>query len=352
MSKVYAAYPFPWNTSPFKSSVQLFRCRAPRNRQPVRRMRSLGLTMTCVFVLALSATAQDTFRSPTSRQATLASPSLKIPDCRITVFERVTVSAEQQGVLVSIIDEPGKRIERGQLVAQVKDDAARLVLETATKEVANDIDLRYAQKLSELSNLEYARAVQLNREIPNARSEAEVLRLKLAAERAALQVEQAAHQLELAEMRRREAQVRLDSYKVLAPIEGTVLLVHRRAGESVHVGDPMLELADFRRLRVEGFVSAADALRIRVGQSVAVRLADSLPNLKAPEVRVQGRVTFVDPVVNEVSQQVRIWAEVPNPQNLLRDGLIAEMEVSLDSQPASVSQTERVGTQPLFSKTE
>lgn len=49
--------------------------------------------------------------------------------------------------------------------------------------------------------------------------------------------------------------------------------------------------------------------------------------LEVEETVFRGEVVFVDSEVQEVSQQVRIWAKVSNTDNLLKSGLIATMRI-------------------------
>ncbi|MCA8996443.1 MAG: HlyD family efflux transporter periplasmic adaptor subunit [Planctomycetaceae bacterium] len=262
---------------------------------------------------------------------------LEVRDCRVSAVERVVLAGEKLAIVASIPVHAGQVVKQGDVVVQFRDDAARTLLASAQQEAGNDVDLRYARKLSELSTLEYSKAQQLNQEIPGGHAEMEVLKLRLAAERALLQIEQASHHLELAELRRMEAEAAVESYRIRTPVSGTVLNVHQRPGEAVAAGSPVVEIANFDRMRVEGFLPVADSWRVQPGDPVAIQLSgESLP-LGIREMEFPGEVSFVDPQINEVSQQVRIWAEVENPRQILKDGLIAKMRIAIRNETKAIA---------------
>lgn len=263
---------------------------------------------------------------------------IEIPDCRVSLITRATLAGERAGVLESIQVHEGETVEAGELIAQLRDAVPRAALEAADREARNDIDLRYARKASELATLEYSKALELIRDVPGSHSELDILRLKLAAERSVLQVEQAAHQLEMARLRREEARIALDAYRIKAPHDGIVLQVLKRAGEALHTGEGVVVIANFDRMRVEGFLPVADSWKVRPGAPVQVTI--DLPGRSGNEARarVEGIVTFIDPVINEISQEVRIWAEVENRQHLLRDGMKGTMLIQTSSPAVSFGQ--------------
>lgn len=254
-------------------------------------------------------------------------PGVHVPNCRVSVMQRAAVAGEKLGVLTEVLFREGEMVRKGDLVARLRDEAARQSLLIARKEAANEIDLRFAEKASELATLEYSKAAELNRDVPGGHSELEIRKLRLAAERAVLQIQQATFRLELADLRRREAEVALESFRITAPFDGVVLRVHKQLGEAVHPGDPLIEIGNFSVMRVEGFVSVPESLLLRKGNPVTVAVTGLDAKAEGQRPYFTGRVTFVDPVVNEVSQQVRVWAEVENREDLLRDGLTAVMRI-------------------------
>ena len=278
-----------------------------------------------VCVCFLSATDCGGQISPSRSKA--ADENIVLQDCRVTLLQSAVLASTRSGIIDRIDVLDGDLIPAGLQIAQIRDDLASAEVLTADLKARNDIDLRYATKLSELAQLEYSRALALNKEIPGAQSELTVRNLKIAAERALLQIELASHSLEVAKLELETARISLAGYCVKAPFEGVILRVQKSVGESVQEGEPIADLANLNELRVEGFLPLEVAWMVRRGHPVEVRVEIPGIELEVENVRFTGEVVFVDSEVQEVSQKVRVWARVANSQGLLKSGLIATMRI-------------------------
>ncbi len=290
-----------------------------------------------VGVCFLSASFGDG-QTPTPRSGDEADV-ITLQDCRVTLLQSAVLASTRSGILEHIDVQDGDVVPAGLIVAQIRDDLASAEAATAAVEAENDVDLRYAQKLSELAQLEYSRALSLNSEIPGAQSELTVQNLQLAAQRALLQIEQASHRLEISKLKYETARIVLSSYSVKAPFEGVILRVQKSAGEAVQEGEPIADIAILNELRVEGFLPLERAWMVRRGQPVEVQVEIPGVDLEVEHTCFLGKVVFVDSEVQEVSQKVRVWAKVANSQGLLKSGLIATMRI-----PASDSQKVAIKT--------
>ena len=270
--------------------------------------------------------------------------AITLQGCRVTLLQRAVLACEQSGVLDEIPVQDGDVIEADQLVARVRDRLARAATATAAVRARNDVELRYAEKVSELARLEYAGALKLNDEIKGAHSEFQVRNLQVAAQRAALQVEQATHQLEIARIEHEQTQIALDGYSVKSPFKGIVLRVHKVVGEAVQSGEPIAELGNPDVLRVEGFLPLASAWQVRRGQPVEVRVSIPKLDLEVERHSFPGKIVFVDTEIQDVSQQVRVWAKVANSRGLLKAGLNATMQISTDVRVAGSDPIDRLSS--------
>jgi macrolide-specific efflux system membrane fusion protein len=102
----------------------------------------------------------------------------------------------------------------------------------------------------------------------------------------------------------------------------------------------VLRLIQLDRLRVEGFVSADQAVLMAPGQRVQIVFPG---NVVEP---VSGEITFVSPEVEPVNQQVRIWAEFDNPKKRIRPGLVTTMEVEATKSKPVDGGTQKANTPP------
>jgi HlyD family secretion protein len=68
----------------------------------------------------------------------------------------------------------------------------------------------------------------------------------------------------------------LASTRLLAPVDGTVYALPVKAGDYVHVGDPVVSVADLRHVRLRAYVDEVDLGSVVAGQFVQVQW-DGLP---------------------------------------------------------------------------
>jgi macrolide-specific efflux system membrane fusion protein len=260
---------------------------------------------------------------------------VEVPSMLIKLIEQRDVSARVEGQLAAVKVREGDLVEAGAVLAQIDDSEARTAenrtqveLEVAKSNAKNDVNVRFAAKAVEVSKAELKRSLDSNAKYAKSVSESELDRLRLLVEKSSLETEQAAHEfavagytLKIKENECQAAQQKLERHKIVAPIAGIVVQVNRRGGEWVKPGDPVLRILRIDRLRAEGYLKAAALSRASQGQ--AVKLVVDLPG--APAAVFPGKVVFLDPEMDPVNAQVRIWAEVENEGLRLRPGMRAKM---------------------------
>src|SRR5690606_5223124 len=202
-----------------------------------------------------------------------------LPGCQIKILQEVSLSAERAGVLDQVAEE-GQTVKEGDLVAHTRDNLVQATLAVATRQAMNDVEIRFARKTSELAQVEYERDLQANSIVPGTVSDLTIRAHRLDAEKSLLQLEQAETDLEIEKLRRNETLELLKLHSVKAPIEGVVRTVFKKKGESVTEGEPILELINTSRVKVEGYVHLRDLDRVRVGSAVRVQL--DIPDMDLP----------------------------------------------------------------------
>jgi multidrug resistance efflux pump len=222
------------------------------------------------------------------------------------------------------------------LIREAEQEKLRLEIAAriSEKQSAGDVAIRLAEKNREVADFELQRArkareafngsisnAELNRlqvlydqrtlEIEEARDEHAVAALKSQSDQVAVQQQQeaVARSKLLASEREQEqrvargsldvarnelslAKLKLARRRIVAPFNATVAAVSRQEGEWLEPGTVLLRLIQLDRLRVEGFVTATQAMKIRAGQNVVIRFPDS--DLES----VEGAITFVSPRSN------------------------------------------------------
>ncbi|MGH7129071.1 MAG: HlyD family efflux transporter periplasmic adaptor subunit, partial [Planctomycetaceae bacterium] len=90
-----------------------------------------------------------------------------------------------------------------------------------------------------------------------------------------------------------------------------------------------LQILRTDRVRAEGFVTASQASHALVGSLAMINLLDA----NGRPIVLDGEIVFVSPEIEPISNQVRIWAEFDNPDDLLRPGMRLRMVIDPATKP-------------------
>ena len=250
--------------------------------------------------------------------------NIRLINCRIKPAGQVTLSANQSGSIVTVPQE-GDQVTTGQRIIQLDDELARAALAVAEKQAENDAEIRHAMISSDVARLEFEQATEINNSSKGAIPTSEVRTRKLEYDRSLLLIEQSRHQQAVAVLKRHEAAAQLKAFSVNAPFDGTIVKVLKKPGESVRQGEPVLELVNTRRVRVEGFIDVA--YRERIAAGTRVQVTSELASESSSPSNSSGTIVFVDSAVQPVTRQLRIWADVDNSSGTLISGMTATMSV-------------------------
>lgn len=252
---------------------------------------------------------------------------IRISGCRIKPADHVTLSINESGI-IDVVPQEGDQVESGQEVARLQDEVPRTALAVAQKEAANDVEIRFSEIASEVAELEHQQAVKVNQTVKGSITVIDIRRRKLEFDQSVMRTELAKYNQEVATLKRDQASAHLSAFRVTAPFSGTVNKVMRHKGEAIRQGDPVLEIVNTKRVRIEGFLDASKRRGVTAG--MAVQIDPELRDPDGPAVSLKGKIAFVDTVVQPVTQQVRIWADVDNTDESLLPGQTAQMTIAVD----------------------
>lgn len=298
-------------------------------------MTKLALAVLVIFWPIVTSTSADESQN---RESENKREPIALERCRIKLIDKVTLASDRPGILRFVEPKEGSPIERDQPIAGLHDEVARAKFARASKEADNDIEARFSKKAADVAKIELEQAVLANQRVAGAIPGIEINRLRLAAERSVLQIEQAAFSLEISRLVRDEASAELKSYEITAPFSGVVSRVFKHKGEAVRQGDPIMEIVNTERMRVEGHVDISEIWNVRVGDSVEVYLDIPGVDLDVEKEKFIGRIVFIDVEVEPVSRRVMVWADLANRNRMLRAGLTARMKI-LPSKPTPTGQS-------------
>lgn len=278
-----------------------------------------------------------------------ASRVIEAQDSQLTPLEVVEVAAGRAGLIAELNVAEGRSVTRGEPVARLDDERSRIdaalareELEVAEYLATDDVDVRHAEKSLAVARSELKRSEAANERLRGSIPLREIEYLQLSVERAELAVEQAERKTSVAKKDVRLKQLRLElaeldlrQHTLAAPVAGIVVKVNKRRGEWIEPGESIFEISPTDRVRAEGFIASRLAL-------VDLRGARALFKLKVNDgktLRLRGRVTFVSLDVNPVNELVRVRAEFPSPELVLRPGLSGDLMI--EGRPVEVPIAEK-----------
>lgn len=292
-------------------------------------MQRILYSSACIAVGLLIAATMSTDSTVLQAQSPVQRPVIAAQDSRILLKLEAILASERPGIVEAVLDEEGVVVQKDQEVARLKDGVTRATLAKEQEKARNDVQIRFAQKSSEVADKELEISASANKRLPGTVPEVEMQKLYLASEKARLQIEQAQFEMKIAVLTVNENEETLKTHQVVAPFSGTVSKIHRKRGEAVKQGDPILEIVNADIVKIEGFVTAAESYRIRPGDKVEAEVKLALPEAGGT---FPGVVKFIEPRV-DVGGRVKIVAEVQNPAGILRAGLEANMRIFPEARP-------------------
>ena len=123
------------------------------------------------------------------------------------------------------------------------------------------------------------------------------------------------------------AQSRID---IRSPQSGTITKLMLREGQYLKAGELVCEVADLSNIWLVTQLFPEDAAVVRYGQRVTARIS-SLPGQT-----VEGRISFVAPMVDSTRRAVNVRIDLENPDDQLRPGDEATVEIDVPLQPGQL----------------
>jgi len=249
----------------------------------------------------------------------------------VTVSEKVAARVETDASRVARIGSPvegritkilvleGQHVKRGQVLARLHSTALSDAQFAFIKAYSQQrLSSRSAERAKQLMHADVIGSAELERreaEVLQASAEVEAIRAKL---QGLGMSDHAIHEL--------EATRKLNSdYPIVATISGTVLDRKVTPGQIVQPADIAFQIADLSNVWLVADVPEDQAAAIRVGKTVLA----SIPAL--PDSKIEGKLSFVSPVVNPETRTVQALMNLPNMQGLFKPAMMALM--TFESRP-------------------
>lgn len=245
-------------------------------------------------------------------------PQMVRANGNLAAWQEAIIGAEANGLKITEVRvNVGDRVQRGDVLVVLQDDALRAELAQAEAAVAEAA----ANAQEAKAQAERARSLQQQGFFSNAQ-----LSQALAAEASALARVQSARALVQLQ------NVRLSQTQVRAPDAGVISARQATVGSVVGAGTELLRLIRQGRLEWRAEVTAAEIARIQVGAPVQVQAASGQV--------LQGKVRMVAPALDAQSRYALVYVDLPAQTGSARAGMYAQGDIRLgQNQALTVPQT-------------
>ena len=213
----------------------------------------------------------------------------------VSANEQVEIRAESEGFVEGIRFQEGQEVKKGDLLVSLDETKLKAALEEA------EASLKLSRQTFERSKELLGAKLLPQQEFDQAAS-------RLAADEAAVAG------------RRRQLKEAL----VFAPFEGVVGARQISPGQLVNRNTALTSLVDLDPVKVEFNVPERFLSQVQTGQDIEVGVA------AWPEKRFKGKVFFVAPSVDLGTRTVLVKAEIPNAERLLKPGMFASLDLTLE----------------------
>jgi membrane fusion protein, multidrug efflux system len=220
----------------------------------------------------------------------------------MAAVQGVTVSADLPGTVDRIGFASGTPVREGEVLA---------LLDTRQEQA----QLAAAESQRDLARLNFDRMEELLKERVVSRAE----------------FERATAEHRQADARVAEIRAAIERKTIRAPFSGVLGIRHVNLGQYLSGGDALVTLQSLDPIYVNFGVPQQSAGQIRVGRGVRIT-ADDLAG-----IGLAGRITAIDPNVDEATRNVQVQATLANPAGRLRPGMFVRTEVTMAATSAVVS---------------
>lgn len=261
----------------------------------------------------------------------------------------VAVGSQASGRITSLRVKTGQAVRKGELLAVIDSLTQENDIKTAEAALA---DAR-AQKVQKQAALIYAEAVLARQKAAlaqNATSKDTYESAKSTVDVNRAQLESLDAQIAQAEVKVKTAKVSLDYTRIVAPMDGVILLVVAQEGQTLNAvqsAPTVVVIGQIDTMRVRAEISEADVAKVRAGMDASFSI------LGDPGRRWSGTLAAIDPAPDNIRSDAVItsnsatasssssssssssavyyygYFDVPNPDGLLKTYMTAQVSIRL-----------------------
>lgn len=224
----------------------------------------------------------------------------------------VVVKSEISGRIAELLFTEGGSVKKGDLIIRFEDAEHKAAVQIAEGELEHAKSS--FERISKLHEQKAASSKQLDEE--NAR-------------------------LKMAEGKLLQAKANLEKANIKAPFDGNIGIINISPGAFVQAATELVTIVDNKSVKVTFKVPEKNIHDVGAGQVVEVKVS------AFKEQVFTGTIEAVDAKVEQESHSIQVKGIIPNPDNLLRDGLFANVSLIVgekgNSMTVDESSVDRIG---------
>jgi len=236
----------------------------------------------------------------------------------LVVENQIDVAAEREGVVLRTMAEPGLRVKKNQLLAELDARQISADMEAARAKTRSiEADLKNWEAEAKVLESDYQRAQKMWNAQLITKEQLDHAQYK--AESDQWDVKRVQELLANARLTQRSLELEVEKTHIRAPFDGIVARRYVREGQKVAVGDRLFWVTAEGPLRVKFTLPERYVGKLKKGEELVL----TAPG--AEDEKHKARIIQLSPVVDPSSGTIEVMAEVLGPPDDLRPGMTASV---------------------------
>ncbi len=224
--------------------------------------------------------------------ASTASADYDTVEALVLPAKRIELGSPVETIVRDVLVEEGQRVKAGQVLAILFSEQEKLMAARAAKQLEQaEFMFRADERLAEQKAVSREAAMESRIEF------------------------------ELAQIQRDLAEANIEEKTLRAPVDGQIIRVERDPGETIGRSEVLIELLDYKTVKVQMYLPGKLIGNLSKGDQLAV----DIPLAGLQQLRAE--ISFVDPVIDAGSGLFRAMAEIPNSDFTIKPGMNARVKL-------------------------
>jgi len=286
--------------------------------------------MSCVVLCAMGLAGCDSKRPSAAPAAIAATPATStaqpaateyIATGPLVVEQQVDIAAQRTGVVEKVVAEVGKRVRKGEVLAEL--DSRQLVAERdAAAARVKSTQFEYEHWVAEVKVRDSDRTRDEEMFKAGLITEKQLEHSRYTVAGGQFEVQREQQNLRNAQETLKSLELELEKTRIQAPFDGVIARRYIRAGQKVAPGDRTFWVSATGPIEVKFTLPQEFAGKVRAGQTVSVSSAT------APGRSEPARITIVSPVVDPASGTIEVAARLDGEPAGMLPGMTVNVRVS------------------------